>query len=126
MQSHLYGHVTEFNPTKLRTFLSDVASLDLKILLTELDVNDKRLPADILVRDQIAARAYSDYLDVALDEPAVISVQTWGLSDRYTWLTQFAARDDGLPVRPLPLDENLERKLAWQAIAAAFDQAPVR
>ena len=51
---------------------------------------------------------------------------TWGLSDRGSWLSPHAPRQDGLPVRPLPLDAQLNRKLAWNAIANAFDNAPKR
>ena len=35
-------------------------------------------------------------------------------------------RKDNTAVRPLPLDAQLERKLAWKAIARAFDHAPQR
>ncbi|GAB4141683.1 MAG: endo-1,4-beta-xylanase [Cyanobacteria bacterium J069] len=126
IQSHLRASETRFNAEKLRRFLRDIASMGLKILITELDVSDQGLPADLEDRDRRVADAYRAYLDVVLDEPAVIAVLTWGLSDRYTWLAEFKPREDGLPVRPLPLDENLERKLAWGAIAQAFDQAPAR
>lgn len=126
IQSHLIGDATHFNAEKFRSFLADVASMGLKILITELDVIDQKLPADIETRDRIIAAAYEEYLNVALNEPAVIAVLTWGLSDRSTWHSQFYPRPDGLPVRPLPLDENMNRKPAWYAIARAFDQAPVR
>lgn len=126
MQSHLFANETRFNPNKLRQFLADVASLGLKILVTELDVSDRYLPADIAVRDRMVAAAYEDYLNVVLDEPAVIAVVTWGLSDRYTWLSEFEPRQDKLPVRPLPLDEEMSRKPAWNAIARSFDQAIAR
>jgi endo-1,4-beta-xylanase len=126
IQSHLRASETRFNAETLRRFLRDIASMGLKILITELDVSDQGLPADIEKRDRLVADAYQTYLDVVLDEPAVIAVLTWGLSDRYTWLSEFKPREDGLPVRPLPLDENLERKPAWYAIAQAFDNAPVR
>ena len=121
MQSHLFASETRFNPNKLRQFLTDVASLGLKILVTELDVADRYLPADIAVRDYMVAAAYEDYLNVVLDEPAVIAVVTWGLSDRYTWLAESQLRQDRLPVRPLPLDDKMNRKLAWHAIARSFD-----
>jgi endo-1,4-beta-xylanase len=124
IQAHLDGSQTQFNRDKFRQFLKDVASLGLKILITELDVADQDLPADIAVRDQRIAAAYEDYLSVVLDEPAVISVLTWGLSDRYSWLGNYAARKDGLPVRPLPFDRDLNRKLAWHGIAQALDAAP--
>ncbi|TAF06983.1 MAG: glycosyl hydrolase family 10 [Nostocales cyanobacterium] len=126
MQSHLFGDETRFNPQKLRDFFRNVASLGLKILITELDVIDRKLPQDIDVRDRIVAGVYEDYLSAALDEKAVIAVINWGLSDRYTWLSEFYPRSDGAPVRPLPLDANMQRKLAWNAIARAFDNAPKR
>ncbi len=126
MESHLHGHETHVNAKKLRKFLADVASLGLKILITELDVTDQKLPKNRDIRDRIVASAYEDYLSVVLDEPAVIAVLTWGLSDRYTWLSKYAPRADNLPVRTLPLDSNLKPKLAWNAIARAFDHAPKR
>lgn len=122
-QSHLLGHETRFNPDILQTFVRDLTSLGLKIMVTELDVLDRDLPADVETRDRIVAAAYEDYLTVMLNEPSLIAVTTWGLSDRYSWLSEFGTRADGLPVRPLPLDENMQRKLAWNAIARAFDQA---
>ncbi|NEQ24673.1 MAG: endo-1,4-beta-xylanase [Microcoleus sp. SIO2G3] len=126
IQAHLRGNETRFAPRKLRKFLSDIASLDLKILITELDVRDNGLPFDIAVRDRIVAGVYEDYLSVVLEEPAVIAVVTWGLSDRSTWLSTWSPRTDKAPVRPLPLDAQLKRKLAWNAIARAFDKAPKR
>ena len=127
IQAHLRGRKrADFNPTKLRDFLRHVGSLDLKIMITELDVGDLGLPKDINERDRLVAQHYYDYLTVVLDEPAVIGVLTWGLSDRYTWLSKKRPRSDGLPVRPLPLDRDLNRKPAWYAIAKAFDNAPNR
>jgi len=126
IQSHLIGSETRLNSKKLRSFLKDIASLGLKILITELDVRDKELAADITTRDRIVAAAYEDYLSVVLDEKAVIAVLTWGLSDKYTWLSDFEPRKDGKPVRPLPLDAEIQPKLAWKAIARAFDHAPKR
>ena len=126
IQGHLRGDETRFNPTKLRNFMKDVASLGLKILVTEMDVEDYKLPRDYEVRDRKVASAYDDFLSVVLDEPAVGAVLTWGLSDRYTWLADYRPRSDKAPVRPLPLDEQMKRKVAWNAIARAFDQAPER
>ncbi|MGA7936311.1 MAG: endo-1,4-beta-xylanase [Kovacikia sp.] len=126
LQAHLWGAETRFNAKILSNFLRSVADLGLKILVTELDVTDKVLPADQALRDRIIASAYEDYLNVVLDEPAVIAVLTWGLSDKYTWLSEFSPRSDKLPVRPLPLDTSFKRKLTWNAIARAFDNAPIR
>lgn len=126
IQGHLRGDETRFNPNKLSKFLSDVASMNLKILVTEMDVEDYKLPKDIQVRDRKVAGAYYDFLSVVLDSPAVEAVVTWGLSDRYTWLADYRPRSDKAPVRPLPLDEQMKRKAAWNAIARALDEAPER
>jgi endo-1,4-beta-xylanase len=129
MQGHIWGKDQKpLNPRKIKAFVREVADLDLKILVTELDVKDTHLPQDIDVRDRIIAQAYQDYLSVILDEPAVIAVITWGLSDLYTWRSrpQYGARSDGASVRPLPLDKHMNRKLAWYAMARAFDNAPSR
>jgi endo-1,4-beta-xylanase len=91
-----------------------------------MNLTDRTLPKDIQIRDRMVAAAYEDYLSVALEEPAVIAVLTWGLSDRYTWLSSHDPRKDGASARPLPLDKNLKRKLAWNAIARSFDKAPKR
>lgn len=121
IQAHLRAidSQTRFHPSKLRNFLKDVASLGLKIFITELDVKDQGLPLDIAQRDRIVAAVYEDYLSTVLDEKAVIAVLTWGLSDRYTWLFQ-------LNKRPLLYDSNFHRKSAWNAVARAFEQAPKR
>ncbi len=126
IQSHLLGDRDSFNPAKFREFLKNVANLGLKIMITELDVTDNKLPQDIDRRDRIIAGAYEDYLSIALAQKAVISVTTWGLSDRYTWLARHTPRADKAGVRPLPLDRNYKPKLAWNAIARAFDRAPKR
>jgi endo-1,4-beta-xylanase len=126
IQSHLDGSETHFNAKKFRDFLRNVAKLGLKILITELDVEDKNLPSNPVARDRIVAKVYEDYLSVVLSEKAVTSVITWGISDRHTWLADYKPRSDGAKVRTLPLDANLKPKLAWDAIGRAFDRAPKR
>lgn len=105
--------------------MKDVASLGLKIMITELDVSEKH-DLDVATRDQEIASVYEDFLSVMLEEPAVTTVITWGLSDRYTWLSKRPQMAHIEELRPLPLDAQMERKLAWNAIAQAFDKAPMR
>ncbi len=119
------GHVggtgwAQFDASGFGAFLRDVARLGLRVYITELDVKDNAMPAAVTTRDQQVAAVYRDYLAVALSEPAVAGVITWGLSDKYTWIRTSAPRSDGLAVRPLPLDSEMKRKPAWDAIAAAF------
>ena len=126
IQSHLEAHETRFNPQKFRAFLKQVAALGLKIMITELDVSDQKLPENPAVRDRIVAGVYEDYLSAALSEKAVTTVVVWGITDRISWLSTQNPRADGAAIRPLPLDANLNRKLVWNAIARAFDRAPKR
>lgn len=128
IQAHLDADLMlqNFDAVGFRAFLSKVAALGLKIMITELDVRDRNLPADADTRDAIVAGIYHKFLSVALSEPAVIAVETWGLSDNYTWNSTYYPRSDGLPVRPLPLDDAMKRKRAWHAIAQAFDSAAPR
>lgn len=122
LQSHLRGHLMDqFQPEKMRQFLQNVADLDIEIFITELDVRDTELPDDVGERDRLIASAYADYLAVILEQPAVSTVVTWGLSDRDTWHSK-SGRKNG--ARPLPFDRNLNRKPAWNAIANSFRNAP--
>jgi endo-1,4-beta-xylanase len=115
-----------FDPSAYRTFLSEVADRGLKILVTEMDVLDDGLPPKIDVRDRAVADAYKRYLGAALEEPAVASVITFGLSDRYTWLQEDYPRDDGAARRPLPFDEKLKPKPAYAALSTSLKGAPKR
>jgi len=128
LQGHLAAEGLRFGPGALREFLREVAARGLAIHVTELDIADKMLPADEDLRDRRVADMAARYLDVVLDERATRDVLTWGLSDRHSWLNTFPPRkrSDGLLTRGLPLDERMQRKLFWSALARAFDNAPAR
>lgn len=126
IQSHLEGDRADFNPQQFRKFIRNVASLGLKIMITELDVLDHNLPVEANRRDRIVAAVYEDYLTTILAEKSVIAIVNWGLSDLHTWVTEFYPRKDRFPARPLPFDRNFKPKLAWNAIARALDRAPNR
>lgn len=127
LQSHLNpAQQAFFDEQKLRSFLADVAALGMRILVSELDVTDQALPADITQRDTEVADAYRSYLDVVLDERSLRGVLTWGITDRHSWLSDFRPRSDGLPVRSLPLDATMQEKTAYKAMTSAFSVAPSR
>ena len=48
----------------------------LQVFISELEVNDRNLPADPVVRDAAVARVYADFVGPALHEPAVSVVMT--------------------------------------------------
>ena len=111
-----------------RRFLADLADLGLKIYVTELDVCDRTLPADIGARDKAVASFAKNYLDIVLDEAATRTVITWGLSDRTSWMLSDpnGRRPDLLAPRPLPYDSNLAPKPMRGALMAAFQHARMR
>jgi endo-1,4-beta-xylanase len=128
VQAHLDAadFAARFDADAYRQFLADVASRGLKILITEMDVLDDGLPADVAPRDAAIAEAYATYLDAALDEPELAAVITFGLSDRYTWLQEDYPREDGAERRPLLFDADLQPKPAYAAVKGALGAAPPR
>jgi endo-1,4-beta-xylanase len=128
VQAHLSadGFGEKFDADAYREFLGELASRDIQILITEMDVLDDGLPADIVERDRAVAETYGRYLDVALDEPAVTALITFGLTDRYTWLEEDYPRGDGVPRRPLPFDDELKPKPAYDAMLEAIDATVTR
>ena len=120
IQGHLRGDRPPAFGAGLRRFLAEVAALGLEIYVTELDVDDQRMAGDPGQRDDAAAEIYGRFLDAVLDAPAVRSVVTWGLSDRYSSKSTLFPRADGQPVRPLPFDRRLSPKACAYAIDRAF------
>lgn len=125
-QGHLYGDTSSVGPGKITDFVRQVTQLGLKVIVTELDVNDQALGGNTTIRDTQVADAYTLFLNTVLPNTAVTEITTWGLSDRYTWMNQHAPRADGLPTRPLPLDSDLNPKLAFNAMIDSFNRAPNR
>ncbi len=129
LQSHLsHG---PFSASVFGQFMREIADLGLFIVISELDVKEYEyvLPAD--QRDRIVADETRRYLDVALANPAVRGVMTWGLSDRHSWLKvepeDFARypdawKDGSSPGfnRGLPFDASMRRKPMYWAIADAL------
>lgn len=128
VQAHLAARdfAGRFDAVRYRRFLADISDRCLKILITELNVLDDSLPADITVRDKAVADTCRRYLEVAPAEPAVASVMTFGSSDRYTWLEEDYPREDGARRRPLPFDDALDPKPAYDALKNSLRETPPR
>jgi endo-1,4-beta-xylanase len=111
-----------------RRFLDQVTGMGFDLLITEFDVNDRRLPADIAKRDAGVAAAARDYLDLTLSYPGLRDFLLWGMADSISWLQTWdeAPRTDKLPMRPLPYNAQLRAKPLRQAIADAMRAMPAR
>jgi len=122
----IQSHLTAGDPMPgegLVHFVRELAAMRLQVFITELDVNDRKLPDDVAARDAAVAKIYRDYLTMMLAEPNVTAALTWGITDRYTWLNglQHASRADGKPERPLPFDYDYNPTPAFFAMRDAID-----
>lgn len=121
IQSHLKTQNPE--PGKgLRDFVGELRRMDLRVFVTELDVNEKQLTDSDAERDAASARIYGDYVTMMVAESNVDAVLTWGITDRYTWLNgPRTARPDGKPQRCLPFYADYQPAPAFFALRDALD-----
>jgi endo-1,4-beta-xylanase len=132
VQSHLSAGSREASGPRyaygqgLQKMIAEARAMGLKVLLTEMDVNDNKLPAGIATRDTAVAATYGGYLRQALADEAVIALLTWGITDKYTWLNYEGKREDNLPQRCLPFDADMNAAPAFFAEREALDNAAKR
>jgi endo-1,4-beta-xylanase len=130
VQSHITavnkdGSTPEYGEGLMK-MMAEARKMGLKVLVTEMDVNDRYLAPAIGPRDAAVAKMYGSYLGTVLRDPAVIAVLTWGITDKYTWLDREDARADGEPERPLPFDAEMQPAPAFAAEVKALQEAPLR
>lgn len=116
---HVYG-------PGLTRFMAEVQSMGLKLLITEMDVNDRDIEAAIEPRDKAVAAVYGNFLNTTLANKDVIAVLTWGLTDKYTWLNGEESRPDHVPERCLPFDDVFQPVPAFYAEVRSLREAPRR
>jgi endo-1,4-beta-xylanase len=128
IQAHLLADDfrERFNAKAYRRFLRELSDRGMQIMITEMDVLDDGLPANPRKRDRMVADVYKRYLNVALDEPALSVVCSFGLSDRYTWLQEDYPRPDGAGRRPLFFNQRLRPKRSYETARYQFRHATKR
>jgi endo-1,4-beta-xylanase len=109
LQAHLRGE-RDVDRAGLRHLIRQVQGMGLGIVVTELDVMDYALPAEVAARDAAVAARVQELLDVVFEECTPKAVLTWGLTDCHAWIPDYARRRDGHANRPLPLDADYAEK----------------
>jgi endo-1,4-beta-xylanase len=109
LQAHLYAEKT-IDHDGLAAFARDLKKLGVKLLVTELDVIDWKLPAAQEERDQRAARHVERFLEAVTAEGPLDTLIAWGITDRYSWIHDTYKREDTAQARPLPLDATYQPK----------------
>lgn len=116
-QGHLYAEQT-IDTEAVGRFVTALKAMDVAVLVTELDVIDWRLPAPQAERDRVSARHVETFLKAITSAAPLQAVITWGITDKYSWIPEHFKRQDRLPNRPLPLDENYRSKPMMDVIAS--------
>lgn len=109
-----------------RRFLDEVTGMGYRLLITEFDVKDKALPANIAQRDAKVADFARAYFEVMFDyAPHLDDILAWGMVDKFNWLQGFsqARRTDGLEVRGTLYDSQYRAKPLREAIANVLSAA---
>jgi endo-1,4-beta-xylanase len=118
------SHLKTQNPIPgkgLRDFVRELRRMNLRVFVTELDVDEKKLEGSDTERDTAIAKIYRDYVTMMVAEPNVDAVLTWGITDRYTWLNGPKwARPDGKPQRCLPFYADYQPAPAFFALRDAL------
>jgi uncharacterized protein (TIGR03437 family) len=111
-----------FSKTSVDANIKRLTGLGLEVQITELDV---RLPVDptgIATPANLAAQAqiYHDVVELCLKYPKCTAVQTWGFTDRHSWIPGFYT---GMGAA-LPFDASYNSKPAYDAMASVLETAP--
>ena len=125
IQAHIKANSPSTIGKGLSEYLEAIRTMGLEVYLTELDVNEDDIAANAVAeRDRIVAQTYKQFLDIALANPSVKLVLTWGISDRRTWLNDGPTHHRKQPNRPqrsLPFDAEYRPVEAFFAMRESFD-----
>merc|ERR1712070_311451 len=103
MQLHVQHSYASFDGVAAN--MARLAALGLQVHVTELDV---KCPYGCDLSQQ--ANVYAQLLRVCLAQPACTNFESWGFTDKYTWV--------GTSNRPLPFDSKFAPKPAVEAMLA--------
>ena len=97
------------------------SALGVQVHITELDV---ALPVDpngnARFEDlQRQADIYREIAGACLSHPGCTAIQTWGFTDKYSWIGSHSKRTQGAA---LPFDRNYAAKPAYEALRNALEQ----
>jgi endo-1,4-beta-xylanase len=121
IESHLLPAFSR-NSASFRRFVRELSDLGLRILISELDVDDTKVRGDVAMRDKVVAECYSEYLTAVLSTIHPERILLWSFADKsnwFDWIPEYK-RPDGLPHRPGLFDEHMSPKASYGAMLTAL------
>ena len=113
-QTHVEDTTTDKHfigsPDSLRSLAKELAKLNVKLKITELDIGFKsgiNVSKSDLERQ---GKTFREYLDIVLEEPNADTYLIWGVSDKWSWLGGLNRQ------KGLIYDDNLKPKPAFDSI----------
>jgi len=104
---------TAGNLSSLSQNIQRFGALGLEVHITELDV---RLPDDSTASLTAQAQTYKDLINVCLAQKACTAFQTWGFTDKYSWIpSSFPGYGWALP-----FDDIYQKKPAYTSLLTAL------
>jgi endo-1,4-beta-xylanase len=108
----------DLNSADLNQTIAKFAELGLQVHITEMDVriqvDSAGMPSETAL--QLQAARYKQILTVCLKNPACTAFQTWGFTDKYSWIPYYFPGFGAA----LPFDSNYQPKPAFFAMIDAL------
>ena len=111
-------HISKLNleVAGLEANIARLAALGVQVHITELDVSvPLNLEGNLVNKDDLTRQAqiYRSVARACLQTPGCTAIQTWGFTDRYSWIGSSSHGSRGMA---LPLDRTYRPKAAYGAI----------
>ena len=111
----------ETTPQNVRAFAQELAKLDIKLNITELDIGFPKGSAGQLGQSDYEKQGhlYRQFMDVFLEEPNMGEFVIWGLTDAHSWLDNSQGKTEGLL-----WDKEYKPKPAFDSVMASLKAHP--
>lgn len=115
----------DFDADPIAKNIARLSALGIQVHITELDVS---LPVDATgaIRDtdlQLQADVYRNVLHACLQNPGCTAIQTWGFTDKYSWI---GSHSHGARGGALLFDKSYKPKPAYTSVLQAISSRPMR
>jgi endo-1,4-beta-xylanase len=104
-----------FDTAAVAANIARLTALGIQVHITELDVSLPLDPNGLATHDDLLRQAevYRDVVHACLESPGCTAIQTWGFTDKYSWI---GSRTHGTRGAALPFDRSYKPKPAYDAI----------